>query len=341
MKDIRMVHTAGVDLITHNHIRLTVSIPTVKSSVESQGSVVIPKLSGEGHSVQEASMNLQKVVSQHMDLRETRILLVNRKFAEHNLYEGLDFFYREAHYPVNVYIAVTDSSAQDIVQLQVEDRSLISEYLYDLLISSEEQGLIPNSAPYLIMPVMATTGIDNVLPYIRKSSLKDRAMVDGVALFHDAKMTGHLNNVYSKMFVMFMNTKTYGSLTEKIGAKDTYNTFMFRTSGHHIKLNTKGRIQADLYTSITCELIDNPSGVRIKKSDTDEMERQLEQLLTKRAEEMLSQLQQANCDGLGIGQRIKGMNDNLWKKMNWNEQYPHIKMVPHIEVKIENHGLLN
>ncbi|MFC5700215.1 Ger(x)C family spore germination protein [Cohnella faecalis] len=341
LKNIRMVHTAGVDLIDDESIRLTVSIPTVKASIESQGTVVTPKVSGEGHSVQEASMNLQEVVSQHMDLRETRILLVNRKLAEKNLYEGLDFFYREAHYPINVYIAVTDPSAQKIVQLEVEDRSLISEYLYDLLVSGEEEGLIPKESPYLITPIMFTAGIDNVLPFLIEANVKNRAKINGVALFHEAKMTGKLDDIHARTYVLLTNKKTYGTMTEKIGPKNTYVTLTFDTASHRYKLNTEGRIKADIYVKINGELIDNPSGIRIDKSEINLLERKLEDILTKRAEETISQLQQAKCDGLGIGQRIKATHNRLWRKLDWGKEYPQIKMVPHIEIKIENHGLLN
>ncbi|MDR6550214.1 Ger(x)C family spore germination protein [Paenibacillus qinlingensis] len=341
LKNIRMVHTAGIDLLENDFIRLTVSIPTVKSSVESQGKVVTPKVSGEGHSVQEASMNLQRIVSQHMDLRETRILLVNSQLAEKNLYEGLDFFYREAHFPINVYIAVTDPSAQKIVQLDIEDRSLISEYLYDLLISGEEEGLIPKESPYLITQIMFAEGIDNVLPYLSQSTMRNRAKIDGVALFHNSSMTGRLDETHARAYVLLTNKRVYGAVTEQVGPNQSFTTFTYGTKNHSIQLNTNGPIQADVYVKMNCELIDNPSGVRLKKADLVLMERELEEILTKRADESLRKLQEANCDGLGIGLRSKGLHPKLWKTLDWNKEFAKIDLHAHVKVRIENHGLLN
>jgi spore germination protein KC len=343
LKNIRMVHTAGVDLLKDNFVRLTVSIPTVKTSIESQGgTVVTPKVSGEGHSVQEASINLQKVVSQHMDLRETRILLVNRTFAEKNIYESLDFFYREAHFPINIYIAITEPPAEKIVQLEVEDRSLISEYLYDLLTSGEEEGLIPKESPYLIAPIMFATGVDNVLPYLTQPTMRNRAKITGVALFHETHMTGQLDDLHARTYVLLTDKKTFGTITEPIGPDRTYVTFTYETSKHAIKLNTNGgQIQADVYTKVNCKLIDNPSGIRLKKTDMDQMTRKLEALLSKRAEETIQKLQEANCDGLGIGLRLKALHSKLWKTLDWSKEYPNIHIEAHINVSIDNHGLLN
>lgn len=341
LKNIRMVHTAGIDLLENNDVRLTVSIPTVKNAYEAQGTVITPKVSEVGRSVQEASVNLQKIVSQHMDLRETRILLVNRTFAEKNLYEGLDFFYREAHFPINVYIAVTEEPAQKIVQTDVEDRSLISEYLYDLLTSGEEEGLLPQESPYLIAPIMFAQGIDNVLPYLTQSTVRRRAKVEGLALFHNERMTGRMDELHARSFVLLKDKKSYGTLTEQVGPKNSFVTFSYNTSKHTIKLQTEGTFQAELYTKVNCELIDNPSGTRLQQSDIEEMTTQLEAILTKRAEETIQKLQEAHCDALGIGLRIKAHHPKLWKAIDWNQMYPDAKIHAHFDVRIENQGLLN
>ncbi|OCT13631.1 hypothetical protein A8709_18755 [Paenibacillus pectinilyticus] len=341
LKNIRMVHTAGIDLLEDNKVRLSVSIPTVKTSFESQGTVITPKVSEVGRSVQEANMNLQKIVSQHMDLRETRILLVNRAFAEKNLYEGLDFFYREAQFPINVYIAVTEQPTQKVVQLDVEDRSLISEYLYDLLKSGEEEGLLPKESPYLIAPVMFAKGIDNVLPYLTPSTIRNRAKIEGLALFHSERMTGRLDELHTRTYVLLKNKKSYGTLTEPIGPNHSFMTFTYITSKHSLKLNTAAPIQADIYTTMHCELIDNPSGIRLEESIMKEMTRELEAILTKRAEETIHKLQEANCDALGIGRFLKAHHPKLWRTLEWSKAYPDIRIRAHMDVRIENHGLLN
>ncbi|BFT69354.1 Ger(x)C family spore germination protein [Paenibacillus sp. P36] len=341
LKNIRMVHMAGIDLLENGLVKLTVSIPTVKSSLESSAKVVTPKVSAEGHTVLEASNFLQQVVSQHMDLREIRILLVNEKYAKKDLYEGLDFFYREAHFPISVYIAVTDSSAHNIVQLAVEDRSLISEYLYDLLKSGEEDGMIPRESPYLISSTLNKPGKDIVLPYVISSTIKGRARIDGIALFHNKKMTGKLKDEVARTFVMLSPQKSHGMLTEQIGPKDSYVTFSFESKHENMKIDTQNGITVNLYATLLCQLVDNPTGEKLNESRTVEMGRQLERLLTERAKEMVKQLQTANCDGYGIGYRIKATNPHLWETLAWETTYPKIKIEPHITVNVRNRGLLN
>ncbi|MFF2090040.1 Ger(x)C family spore germination protein [Paenibacillus sp. NPDC058174] len=341
LKNIRMVQTVGVDLLGENKVRLSVAIPTIKTSIESQGKVVTPKVSGVGHSVQEASLELEKMISQHMDLRETRVLLVNKAFADKSLYETLDYFYREAQFPISIFVAITDGQAQDVVELTVEDRSLISEYLYDLLESNEEEGIIPGESPFLISSIMITPGFDNVLPMINALHQKERAKISGLALFHGKQMTGRLDTNHSRTFVMLTRHMSYGTMTEQIGPKQSYLTFMYKRAKHKVKITIKDQITADIYITLNCFLVDNPTGTTLDKTMIADISRSLEKVLSTRAEETIRQLQQANCDGLGIGLQMKALHQHTWKTLDWNKEYSKIIIKPHVEVKMKNHGLLN
>ncbi len=341
LKNIRMVQTVGVDLLEDHKVRLSVSIPTIKIAIENQSNVVTPKVSGEGHSVQEASLQLQKMISQHMDLRETRVLLVNKAFAVKNMYETLDYFYREAQFPISIFVAITDGQARDVVELEVEDRSLISEYLYDLLKSNEEDGVIPEESPFLISSIMMTPGFDNVLPVIDATHQKERAKITGLALFHGKQMTGRLDSNHSRTFVMLTRHMSYGTMTEQIGPEQSYLTFSYKRAKHKVKITIKDQITADIFITLNCFLVDNPTGTLLNKIMIADISRSLEKVLSTRAEKTIRQLQQANCDGLGIGLQMKALHQKTWKTLDWNKEYSEINIKPHIKVKIKNHGLLN
>ncbi|WP_339288220.1 Ger(x)C family spore germination protein [Paenibacillus sp. FSL E2-0201] len=341
LKNIRMVHTAGIDMLDEGKIRLTVSIPTIKSPIEPQGNVITPKISGEGHSVQEASSELQRIVSQHMDLRETRVLLINEKFAKNNLYEALDFFFREADFPINVLLAITESPAQEVVQLNVEDRSLLSEYLHDLLGASEQQGNIPKDSPFLVPSIMLTPGVDNALPLVIISEEKNRAKISGLALLHGKQMTGRLNESQAKVYVMMKDKKSHGTITERIGFRNSYVTFSFERTKQRVRLTTaENEISADIHITLKCALLDNPTGEPLSKDMIQKMAHNLEDLLTIRAKETIKLLQEANCDGIGIGLEVRAHLNDRWKSVDWNQEYPKITINPHFKVKIYNHGLL-
>jgi Ger(x)C family germination protein len=210
------------------------------------------------------------------------------------------------------------------------------------MVSSEQEGFIPKESPFLISSIMLTPGEDVALPFIRADKQKDRAVVDGVALFHHKKMTGMLNDRQAQTFVMMRKDKAYGTLTEAIGPQATYVTFTFERSRQSIKLTAaKEGITADIQVSLNCALMDNPSGQFITDSMIKDMEQKLEKLLTTRAEQTVSQLQKANCDGLDIGLQLKALHNSEWSKLDWDREYSKIDIHPQIHVKIDNHGLLN
>ncbi|SFT03905.1 germination protein, Ger(x)C family [Paenibacillus sp. BC26] len=253
----------------------------------------------------------------------------------------MDFFYREGQFPISIFVAITDGSAQDIVEMDVEDRSLISEYLYDLLESNEEEGLIPSESPLLMFSIMSTPGFDNVLPLIEAMHRKQRAKVSGLALFHGKQMTGRLDSEQARTFVMLTRHMSYGTLTEQVGPEQSYLTFIYKRAKHKVKISMQNPITVDIDITLNCFLTDNPSGTPLNKAIIADVSRSLEKVLSTRAEAMIRKLQQANCDGLGIGLQMKALHHREWSKLDWEKEYAQIKIQPHIRVKIKNHGLLN
>ncbi|WP_188889654.1 Ger(x)C family spore germination C-terminal domain-containing protein [Paenibacillus radicis (ex Gao et al. 2016)] len=49
-------------------------------------------------------------------------------------------------------------------------------------------------------------------------------------------------------------------------------------------------------------------------------------------------MQKANCDGLGIGLQLKALHQQIWKTLDWNDEYSKIIIKPHIQVKIKTTG---
>ena len=154
------------------------------------------------------------MTSQNLDFGKTRLILINKRLARKSLYPTLESYYREAHSPINVKMAIVDDSASKLLQLKAEDRLMASNYLYEMLQSGEDNGLIPKASPYLIYSMLTNHGTDATIPIVNPIGA-DRAKIAGLALFHNKQMTGELDSKASMHFIMLSKSNLSTSLSPR------------------------------------------------------------------------------------------------------------------------------
>jgi len=71
-----------------------------------------------------------------------------------------------------------------------------------------------------------------------------------------------------------------------------------------------------------------------------ELEKEIAVDLTKRAAKVIATLQKANCDFFQLGHEIAAYHPKRYKKMNWHEQYPKVRIKPVVKIQILNTGIL-
>ncbi|WP_164545492.1 Ger(x)C family spore germination protein [Paenibacillus albus] len=341
LKEIRIEQAEAFDMLENNKIRFTITIPTNKSSIPSQSSLAVPSIGAEGRTINEAYMEMKKTVSQDLDFGKVRVMLINKRFAEKGFYPALESYYREAHSPINVKMAIVDESAGDMLKLKAADRSLVSEYLYDLLQSGEENGLIPQASPYLIASLITNRGIEAAIPIINPKG-SDRAKLSGLALLHGKRMTGELNDKESIVFVMLSkHNPDYFTVTVHADAlKANVSLFMTRDN-RSISIKTgNGSAKVVLSANFTCDLVEIPYMVHVDEELLKKVGSELEQRLNEEAKVVIKKLQQASCDALGIGLVIKAHHNRYWKSVNWDTIYPEMDIEPNFKVTIDKSGIM-
>ncbi|MDM5198552.1 Ger(x)C family spore germination C-terminal domain-containing protein [Fictibacillus enclensis] len=58
---------------------------------------------------------------------------------------------------------------------------------------------------------------------------------------------------------------------------------------------------------------------------------------TKDANRVLTKMQKANSDTLGIGRKLIAYHPDLWKKTDWEKDYPNIDLSAKVTVNIVDH----
>ncbi|WP_308635197.1 Ger(x)C family spore germination protein [Paenibacillus silvisoli] len=341
LKEIRIEQAEGFDLQENGKIRFTITIPSIKSATRSKSTIVVPSIGAEGRTINEAYLDIKKSVSQELDFGKARVILINKRFAKKGLYPALESYYRESHSPINVKMAIVDDSAGKLLEMKAEDRLMISDYLYDLLQSGEENGLIPKASPYLITALLMGRGIDVTLPIVNPAGA-NRAKLTGVALFHMKQMTGELDSDHAMLLVMLskFNSMQF-TVTEHVAALKTDISLFFNRENRKVTVTTgQDSIKAVVNVHVTGNLVEIPFLTKVDEETLQKISSELERKLNERAKEVIKELQQANCDALGIGVHVKAHHNRFWKSVKWEKVYPEITIEPRIKVDIVKKGVL-
>lgn len=62
-----------------------------------------------------------------------------------------------------------------------------------------------------------------------------------------------------------------------------------------------------------------------EKNTIDSLNRKLSDDMTRDAEQIIKTLQQSGCDSFGIGRHLIAHYPELWKSLDWNQQYAQVR----------------
>ncbi|TCZ80958.1 Ger(x)C family spore germination protein [Paenibacillus albiflavus] len=349
LKNARLLYGEGIDLAPNGKLRSTFVIRDMPpGEQQSPKNDIIYTV---GNTLMETREHADEQVSRHLVTYRNRIILIGEELAKQDIYPILETFYRDPKSALNARIGVTKGTAANILSLKKVGNVLIGEEIDELIKSREETTTVPKVTLENIYSVMLDPGEDFVLPYLIEEG--GRVKVARIALFHDNKLTGQLSPDESTMYLLLKDRREkLARFTRKInaaheGRQNRYNFLTFSVD----KLKRKMTVQAQSDDRITVKLdlnmklsvIEYPKDHLDKEKVLAELNQYLSKEMTDLAKETLRKIQEARCDGLGIGRELRAFHPDIWKKQKdeWGSNYQKVDFIPAIQVQITKKGVLN
>src|SRR5699024_9383793 len=108
-----------------------------------------------------------------------------------------------------------------------------------------------------------------------------------------------------------------------------YVDFSMRNMKRKIKIDTdNNKIKANIDMHLQIEIDEYAEDHLYSKKKAKKLKEQINEQLTILAEETIKEMQEANSDPLGIGERIKAYHPKTWQAIDWEKAYPKIEMKP-------------
>lgn len=340
---IGFILNAGIDKGTDDKILFTVSIPIISESSGGVGGGSSAD-GGEGQKVEVYSSETNLIRQERENLRLSspkqleggkiqNVLFGSQLAREKGISEYLELYERDTQSTVQSWIVVVDGTANELITkgANMKAKPRLGQYINELLERNSKAGYCPkmNIIKYSIENVIP--GLSPILPMIKLEP--NDIKVIGTALISNDKMSGQLDTLETAYLFMVMGESKMSEipfdLPEDIKTiKKKAIVFISKTKTKS-KLNfTNGIPTLDFNIKIDATMEEYTWGQLADKKYKTKIEEALASHIKNSLNEVFKKLQAANCDPMGVGDRLRAYHNSYWKSIGelagWKKIYPNI-----------------
>ncbi|WP_175991374.1 Ger(x)C family spore germination protein [Bacillus sp. Marseille-Q1617] len=342
LKDSRLIYSSSFDLIEDDKIFTTAITRDFHGEM---GANV--EITGEGKTIRETRMSMDRKINGNFEPSKNRVFLLGEDLAKKDIYQFLDVFYRDPSSSISAKIAVAEGRGSDFLSKLREKNTFISEFLTEAIESAEGATEVEEQNLQTICTLMFDPGKDFILPLF---TLEDEEInLEGNAIFHKHSMTGKLSIMQSTLYLVLADKKAKRARFISEVEKENKSPLDDYISYNIIKPKAKMKILSDSPDDIKVE-ISLKAGITISEYPADKLKdkknikkinKKIEKDLVKRSKKLVETIQTANADLFGIGRELIAFHPKTWEKLNWEEDYKEITIIPKIETEIVGNGIIN
>lgn len=352
LRDHSLVLSVGYDRANEEELLNTITFPVnAEGGGGAEAGTTLKEskvVSVTGNTAKDAEKHMDQSIPEKFDRSKTRLIFFGEDLAKKGVFPILDSVYRDLNGSLNAKVAIFEGKAKEALSVHVDQSLLTSDMYAELLDSAQKAGITKNDNVQNVCPVILTEGKDIILPYVDWKEDTKEAVVKGVALFVDDKMTGTLNIEETSTLLMLMDEVTKNlSLNLKISDEHkesvkNYVNIAVRKNKRKLKIEENdGKVRAKVDINLEVEIDEFAANRLYNTKRVKNIEKDIEKRLNQVAENTIEKIQEANSDALGIGQRVKAYHHDVWEETDWKKEYPNIEIKTNFTVDIIRHGILN
>lgn len=351
IEDLGIITVRGTDLKDDGTIRSTFVIFEFNSE-KTSGKVV----SGEARTLRGAQLNADMESNFELAPAKVQLELFGKELAKQGIKPYLDILGRDANLPDTMYMALSNTNASDILNLQnTDDMTIdIGRFLHGIIEESSAKDSFPKVRLSDLLTILADTGIDIMLPIFEVKELLPK--LTSIAIFRDDRYVGTLSMDNIILFNL-LEKKANEDIIEvalpiepfkdhlKEKEKDNNNemidaAFHIIRGKAKIKLIDKDSLNFQVDTHIDLNLIELSDQIDLTQEKTLKLlEDEFEKNLISKYETLLTDLKMLNADPIGFGAVYRAYyKDGALTDKQWRDLFPTINVKFNVKALIKNHG---
>ena len=331
-----------------DRVRISVQIPiplkiagSTGTGGSSGGDKPVKVLSSDGSTVLEAIRTLQTRLNQQLFYGHTRVIAIGDAIARRGLNEVLDPFRRNPQIRRLLWPIVVEGEARRLLEANPGLEQIPTVYIMSLVENGVKQGQIPDMNLGNFFIDLSTS---HHQPFMLKVSVrKEEIAYEGVALFREDKMIGSLN-VQETWIILRLRYNEDGGPIIFPYEGDPSRTVSLSSEfvGRSRRIGYRnGKVEARLHVQLEGALLEKTFKDKLFESgQIARLEKGAADYLTDTTRRLLDKLQKRyRVDVLGIGGQIRAFHPGIWRRVDWQSDFPEADIEVTYSYKLRNTGM--
>ncbi|MFF2875315.1 Ger(x)C family spore germination C-terminal domain-containing protein [Gottfriedia sp. NPDC057991] len=346
LRNLQFVDLAGLNWNEKNReVELDYVFTNIKSTGPGSGEPVSETIVLKGPNVVEAVTQGEYIDQAPFLGINTGTYLMSESFVNTNPTLQLDFLLHAPYASINAPVVIFKGDLVTFLKTAPKQNGKFAGNFFRFNRALEQNNII-KSVTMMQLLESKEEELSNLAIPVMKQNEKGTELVGALLFSHGKNTDVELNNEQLRIMRLLTGKakgrQRFSGKLEKVSEeKKEYRSFSFSfkkgTSTIRVIPQSKRPPKVNINANIEIVVIKlGTSYHELNAKYVNKTEKELGKQLDKKALETIQTLQKANCDLLGIGERIKAFHPKMWKKLNWKADYPKMNIKPHFKVHILN-----
>lgn len=350
LKNRLIVQAIGIDKTETGGVRVTLqTLNTEMTGNPNSGATpgdIVNSLTVEGATVAEAISDAAKTVGKMPLLSQNRLIVFGRETAENGLHGYLDYFVRNVQNRATVLVAVSDTTAEELVSAKMGESVLAADSLEDVLQAERLNVDILSRELYTLINKLDSDTADAVLPIVRVEGEEEESKMQmlSVGVFEKDCMRYELQDTQITALMLLNNEVQSGvfSIVNPAFSSETVLRIKHCRTQIQPKIENNEilfQVQVNLKVDITENKTDAPFAV--SQEYLQETKRLSEAYITDLLyENMQYCFFRMRSDPYCFGMRLQRLHPRYYKEniSDWKQVLPSVRYEVQTKVQINRVG---
>ncbi|MFC4769671.1 Ger(x)C family spore germination protein [Effusibacillus consociatus] len=305
------------------------------------GKEAVRVISGSGRTVLDAMQNIEKRLNQQLFYGHTRIVVLSDKIAKTDIADFMDILRRSPQVRRLLWPIIVPGRASKILDVDPKLEQIPMMFIKEMLETGARDKVMPDISLGEFFISLSDTSVQ---PMMNLVSITNNGMRwSGTAVFKESKMVGQLTEPHVWAYMNLRDKKPGGEVV--VPCFDQSNRFMAfhpRDVATKVRIEHRGgqihatydvRMEGDIVES-ECKIDFNNEAVINKVQEATA------KVLENRANEMIRHVQKdLQTDVLGLGFLVRARHPELWRTIQWDQEFPNVKIDVIYKVNMRRFGM--
>ncbi|MGN0520551.1 MAG: Ger(x)C family spore germination protein [Candidatus Fimenecus sp.] len=345
LKNRLIVQAIGIDRKEDGGVRVTLqTLNTEMTGNPNSGANpgdIVNSLTVEGATIAEAISNASETVGKMPLLSQNRLIVFGRETAENGLHGYLDYFVRNVQNRATVLVAISDTTAEELVSAKMGESVLAADSIEDILQAESFNANILSRELYNLINKLDSDTADAVLPVLRVSAEEEKSKIQmlSVGVFNKDCMRYELKdeNIMALMLLSDEVQSGVFSVRNDVFASET--VLRIKKCSTHIKPTVEnGKVFFRVQVKLHLDVIENKTETpfTVDEAYITETQKQAEIYITDLLNQNLSYcFSEMQSDPFCFGMRFLRLHARFYKAniTDWKAVLPSVQY--QVETKAE------